>query len=117
MHGAAQAFAAALRPDGTWPSFLAAGWLGAAVLYRQEMYYESAPHPGRARPTGPPSMTPADAASMASALRRVGLSPRTRCWSPPRRLAATQRSDGGWASDDGQPFDVHTTLTAIRAFR
>ena len=27
----------------------------------------------------------------------------------------TQRRDGGWASDDGQAFDVHTTLTAIRA--
>ena len=27
----------------------------------------------------------------------------------------TQRSDGGWESDDGHQFDVHTTLTAIRA--
>jgi hypothetical protein len=117
VHGAAQAFAAALQPDGTWPSFLAAGWLGAAVLYRQEMYYESARIQvvltDRAA-----DMTPSDAASMASAMRRVGLSPQDALLvAADRRLSATQRSDGGWASDDGQPFDVHTTLTAIRAFR
>ena len=34
-----------------------------------------------------------------------------------RRLSQTQRSDGGWPSDDGPAFDVHTTLTAIRACR
>jgi hypothetical protein len=34
-----------------------------------------------------------------------------------RRLAETQRSDGGWESDDGDQFNVHTTLTAIRALR
>jgi hypothetical protein len=34
-----------------------------------------------------------------------------------RRLGQTQRHDGGWESDDGPLFDVHTTLTAIRAVR
>jgi hypothetical protein len=34
-----------------------------------------------------------------------------------KRLTETQRSDGGWSSDDGDAFDVHTTLTAIRALR
>jgi hypothetical protein len=34
-----------------------------------------------------------------------------------RRLAETQRTDGGWPSDDGNAFDVHTTLAAIRACR
>ncbi len=63
-------------------------------------------------------MSPSDAASMAAAMRRVGLAPQDALLvAADRRLSATQRSDGGWASDDGQPFDVHTTLTAIRAFR
>jgi hypothetical protein len=34
-----------------------------------------------------------------------------------RRLSETQRSDGGWHSDDGHAFNVHTTLAAIRALR
>ena len=34
-----------------------------------------------------------------------------------RRLAETQRSDGGWESDDGDQFNVHTTLKALRALR
>ncbi len=42
VHAASQALAAHLRPDGSWPSFLAAGWLSAAVLHRQQMFYESA---------------------------------------------------------------------------
>lgn len=117
VHGAAQAFAAAIRPDGTWPSFLAAGWLGAAVLHRQEMYYESARIQvvlaDRVR-----EMTPSDLTAMASAMRRVGLSANDSLLiAAHRRLAETQRSDGGWASDDGEAFNVHTTLAAIRAFR
>ena len=63
-------------------------------------------------------MTPADAAWMASAMRRAGLAPQDALLvAADQRLSATQRTDGGWSSDDGQPFDVHTTLTAIRAFR
>jgi hypothetical protein len=31
------------------------------------------------------------------------------------RLGATQRTDGGWDSDEGPIFEVDTTLTAIRA--
>ncbi|GIF65725.1 hypothetical protein Ais01nite_37600 [Asanoa ishikariensis] len=117
VQGAAHVFAAAMHSDGTWPSFLAAGWLGAAVLYRQEMYYESARIQvvltDRVR-----DMTPSDVTAMASALRRVGLSADdTLLSAASRRLAQTQRSDGGWASDDGEAFDVHTTLAAIRAFR
>jgi hypothetical protein len=63
-------------------------------------------------------MSPADVAWMASALRRVGVA--VDDWlltAARRRLAETQRSDGGWPSDDGAAFDVHTTLTAIRATR
>src|SRR6266540_2360815 len=78
---ATQAFRAAMREDGTWPSYLAAGWLGAA-------------------------------------LRRAGMSGDDWLLTAARkRLTETQRSDGGWPSDDGPAFDVHTTLTAIRALR
>jgi Prenyltransferase and squalene oxidase repeat len=117
VHAAAVAFASALRPDGTWPSFLVAGWLGAAVLYRQEMYYESA-RIQVVLTDRLPDMTPADVAWMGSAFRRVGLSPQDRVvGAAQERLARTQRTDGGWPSDDGEPFDVHTTLAAIRACR
>jgi hypothetical protein len=117
VHSAAVAFAEQLRPDGTWPSFLAAGWLGAAVLYRQKMFYESARIQAMLHQRLP-DMSPADVAALASTLRRVGVDDGD--WllvAARRRLAETQRSDGGWPSDDGEAFDVHTTLSAIRACR
>jgi hypothetical protein len=114
---AAQAVAKQLRPDGTWPSYLAAGWLAAAVLHRREMFYESA-RIQHVLGDRLPDMSPADVAAMGAALRRVGI--RHDDWllvAARRRLGATQRSDGGWPSDDGGAFDVHTTLAAIRACR
>lgn len=117
VHGAAQAIANHLRPDGTWPSFLVAGWLGAAVLYRQNMFYESA-RIQAVLSERLAELSPADVASLASALRRVGVPGEDYLLvAARRRLAETQRSDGGWPSDDGEAFDVHTTLTAIRACR
>lgn len=106
-----------LRPDGTWPSFLVTGWLGAAVLYWQDMYYEAA-RMQLVLADRVAKMSPADTAWMAAALRRVGVPPDD--WlmvTARRRLAETQRTDGGWPSDDGDAFDVHTTLAAIRACR
>jgi hypothetical protein len=114
---AAQALAGSLNPDGTWPSFLATGWLAAAVLYRQELYYESA-RMQMVLSDRLADMSPADVAWMAASLRRVGLSEAE--WlivAARRKLTETQRSDGGWPSDDGAAFDVHTTLAAIRACR
>jgi hypothetical protein len=117
VHAAAQAVAGQIRPDGTWPSFLAAGWLGAAVLHGRGMFHESARiQVVLARRV--PELSPSDLAWMASTLRRVGVAPDN--WlleAARRRLAETQRSDGGWPSDDGEAFDVHVTLAAIRACR
>jgi hypothetical protein len=112
---AAEAIRGALRPDGTWPSFLVTGWLGAAVLHRREMYYESA-RMQVVLAERVPKMSAADTAWMAAALRRVGVQQDD--WlmvTARRRLTETQRTDGGWPSDDGEAFDVHTTLAAIRA--
>lgn len=114
---AAQALRGSLRPGGTWPSFLVTGWLGAAVLHRQEMYYEAALMQmvlaGRL-----PDMTPADVAWLAAALRRAGVAADDQLLAAARaRLTQTQRSDGGWTSDDGEQFDIQVTLNAIRAFR
>jgi len=114
---AAEAFRASLRPDGSWPSFLVAGWLGCAVLYHLGWFYESAQIQVNLADRVP-EMSPADTASMFAALRRVRMSPDD--WlldAARRRLSETQRSDGGWESDDGDQFNVHTTLTAIRALR
>jgi hypothetical protein len=117
LRPAAQAIAAHIGVDGSWKSFLVSAWLSAAVLNRQDMFYESA----RIQimlGDRLSQMSPADVASMASALRRVGIA--VDDWlltAARRRLAETQRSDGGWPSDDGAAFDVHTTLTAIRATR
>ena len=63
-------------------------------------------------------MSPADVAWLAATLRRVEVGEEQWLLVAARdRLAETQRSDGGWDSDDGHQFDVHTTLRAIRACR
>lgn len=113
--GAAEALAGSLRPDGTWPSFLVTGWLAAAVLFGQQRF----PDADRIQAVlgeRLPDLSGADVAWLACALRRLGVADDG--WLPRaarRRLAGTQRSDGGWSSDDGEAFAVHTTLTAIRA--
>jgi hypothetical protein len=114
---ASTAFRAVLRPDGTWPGFLVTGWLGAAVLHHNRWYYEAAQMRAvLARRV--PDMNSADLAWMVAALRRVGLDVDDWCVSSARaRLASLQRPDGAWASDDGEVFDVHTVLTALRALR
>ncbi|WP_033342951.1 prenyltransferase/squalene oxidase repeat-containing protein [Catenuloplanes japonicus] len=114
---AAQAIAGALRPDGSWPSFLIAGWLGAAVLYRQDMFYESA-RMQLVLADRLPKLSAGDTASLAATLRRAGVPDDDALPQAARaRLAETQRTDGGWPSDDGDAFDVHTTLLALRAAR
>lgn len=114
---AAQAFRAALRSDGSWPSYLVAGWLGAAMLYRSGWFYESA-QIQVILSERVPEMTAADCAWMSAALRRAGLSADDFLLTAARkRLGELQRPDGGWPSDDGEAFDVHTTLTAIRGMR
>jgi hypothetical protein len=114
---ATQAFRASLRPDGTWPSYLVAGWLGAAMLFRTGWFYESA-QIKVILAERVPEMSAADVASMSSALRRSGLTLDDFLMAAARkRLAETQRPDGGWESDDGYAFDVHTTLAAIRGMR
>jgi hypothetical protein len=114
---AAEFFRASLRPDGSWPSFLATGWLGAAVLYHLEWFYD-ATRVQAVLADRIATMTGADCAWLAATLRRVGVSgDDSVLQAARRRLSETQRSDGGWESDDGDAFNVHTTLTAIRALR
>jgi hypothetical protein len=112
---AGEAFKTTLAPNGAWPSYLAAGWLGCALLYHLGHYYESA-QMQVILAERVPDMSPSDVASLTASLRRVGLSPDD--WllqSALRRLTDTQRHDGAWESDDGPAFDVHSTLVAIRA--
>jgi len=114
---ATQAFRAALNPNGTWPSFLVTGWLGASMLYKSGWFYESS-QIQTILTRRLPEMTPADACWLAAAFRRVCISPADEVMrAARRRLTETQRSDGGWSSDDGDVFDVHTTLAGIRAMR
>ncbi|MDG4783968.1 prenyltransferase/squalene oxidase repeat-containing protein [Micromonospora sp. WMMD961] len=117
VQAAAHSLAARLRPDGSWPSYLAAGWLSASVLHRQEMFQESA-RIQVVLAERMPKMSAGNVAWLAATLRRAGIDPQD--WimvRALRRLAETQRSDGGWESDDGHQFDVHATLSAIRAAR
>jgi hypothetical protein len=112
---AVEAFRACLRPDGSWPSFLVTGWLGAALLHHLGWFYEAAQIQMNLTDRVP-QMTAADCAGMLAALRRIGMSHEDMLLGAARRrLTETQRSDGGWESDDGAAFNVHTTLTAIRA--
>jgi hypothetical protein len=105
-----------LRPDGTWPSFLAAGWHAAGLLHGQQFFYESA-RVQLVLGDRLGDMSPADVASMAAALRRLNLGDDWLLQSARKRLAETQRTDGGWDSAEGPNFDVNTTLTVLRASR
>jgi hypothetical protein len=114
---AAQAIRDSLEENGTWPGFLVSGWLAAAVLHKTEWFYESA-RMFVVLAERVPTMSAADIAWMAAALRRAGVGTEDALLVAARnRLTATQRSDGAWPSDDGAAFDVHTTLTALRACR
>jgi len=102
---------------GGWPGFLVSGWLAGAVLHRTGWFYESARIfvvlGDRVK-----SMSASDTALMTAALRRAGVSPDDSLMVAARqRLTETQRPDGAWPSDDAPAFDVHTTLTALRALR
>jgi hypothetical protein len=115
LERANRAIAGSLGDDGGWPGFLISGWLAAAVLYRTGSFYESAQICSLLRERVP-GLSAADAAWMVAALRRAGVS----AGDPlivagQARLSDTQRSDGAWPSDDGDAFDMHTTLTALRA--
>jgi len=116
LAAAARFVVAQLRPDGTWPSFLAAGWHAAGLLHEQQFFYESA-RMQLVLGDRLHDMSPADAANMAAALRRVNLGDDWLLQSARKRLTETQRTDGGWDSDEGPLFDVNITLTAIRACR
>src|SRR5437660_1495658 len=88
-------------PDGGWPAFLVAGWLGGALLYHGAWFYEAAQFQVILAERVP-DMTPGDVALLAAAYRRVGMS--NDDWlmvAARKRLTETQRSDGGWPSDDG----------------
>lgn len=112
---AAEAFKSTMEPNGAWPSYLATGWLGGALLFHLGFFYESA-QIQVILAERIPEMSAGDCASLASTLRRVGMSPDDWVLQAARkRLAETQRHDGGWESDDGPAFHVHTTLAAIRA--
>jgi hypothetical protein len=116
LAGAAAFVASQLRPDGTWPSFLAAGWHAAGLLHGQQYFYESA-RVQLVLGDRLPDMEPADVASMAAGLRRVNLGDDWLLQSARKRLGKTQRTDGGWDSAEGPIFDVNTTLTVLRACR
>jgi hypothetical protein len=116
LAAAAQWVVAQLRADGTWPSFLAAGWHAAGLLHEQQFFYESA-RMQLVLGDRLEGMSPADVASMAAALRRFNLGDDWLLRAARKRLGETQRTDGGWDSDEGPIFDVNITLTALRACR
>jgi hypothetical protein len=114
---AAAAIREQVEESGPWPGFLMSGWLAGAVLHRSGWFYEAARMfvllGERVR-----TMSAADVASLVAALRRAGVSAEdTLLVAARERLSQTQRPDGGWPSDDDPSFDVHTTLTALRALR
>ena len=116
LAAAARMFVSQLRPDGTWPSFLAAGWHAARLLHVQQYFYESA-RVQLVLGDRLPDMSPAAVASSAGARRRVNLGDDRLLQRARKRLGETQRTDGGWDSAEGPNFDVNTTLTVLRACR
>jgi hypothetical protein len=117
---ASKALRESISADGVWPGYLIAGWLAGAVLHQTGWFYEAARILVNLAERVP-TMSAADTAWMGAALRRIGISPDDPLLQAARsRLAETQRSDGSWPSDEEEEasaFDVHTTLTAIRAAR
>jgi hypothetical protein len=116
LNSAARFVVSQLRPDGTWPSFLAAGWHLAGLLHGEQFFYESA-RVQLVLGDRLGDMSPADVASMGAALRRLNLGDEQLMQGVRKRLGESQRTDGGWDSDEGPTFDVNTTLMAIRACR
>ena len=114
LEGACQCLISQFRPDGTWPSFLAAGWHAAGLLHEQQHYYESA-RVQLVLGDRLGDLSSSDAASMAARLRRLDLGDDWLLGGVRKRLGDTQRRDGGWDSDEGPIFDVNATLIAIRA--
>jgi hypothetical protein len=117
LNRAAQAIRDSLEENGSWPGFLVSGWLAGAVLHRTGWFYESA-RIFVVLGDRVATMSASDVAMMTSALRRAGVNPEdSLLLSARRRLDETQRPDGAWPSEDAPAFDVHTTLTALRALR
>src|SRR4029453_10671111 len=114
---AATAIREQVDDNGAWPGFLGSGWLGGAGAHRPGWFYDAARIfvllGDRVN-----AMSASDAALMMAALRRAGVGQDDSLIAAARRrLTETQRPDGAWPSDDAQAFDVHTTLTALRALR
>src|SRR4029453_15557190 len=97
---AAAWLASQLRPDGTWPSFLAAGWHAAGLLHGQQYFYESA-RVQLVLGDRLPDMAPADVASMAAALRRVNFGDDWLLQSARKGLRENQPHRGGGAHPRG----------------
>lgn len=114
LEGACRYLIEQFRPDGTWPSFLAAGWHAAGLLHEQQHFYESA-RVQLVLGDRLGDLSSSDAGSMAATLRRLDLGDDWLLGGARKRLGETQRRDGGWDSDEGPIFDVNATLTAIRA--
>jgi hypothetical protein len=116
LNAAARFVVAQIRPDGTWPSFLPAGWHLAGLLHGEQFFYESA-RVQLVLGDRLTDMSPADVAAMGATLRRLNMGDDWLLQGVRKRLAESQRTDGGWDSDEGPIFDVNTTLAAIRACR
>jgi len=107
---AADWLAARVSADGRLPSFPQAHWLAAALLRRHghaaaallvRRLEESVGELGSSALAWLASTLPAE--PVAAAARK--------------RLASRQQPDGRWRSEDGEAFDLATTLAAIRVLR
>ena len=108
---------ASLDESGLMPTFLHTHWLAAGAWYRLGQR-ELAERGLTTLPNHLDETTPASSLSwLITCLRTVDVAadhpPITKALA---LLEASQRADGGWASEDGPAADAHATLEALRAF-
>lgn len=105
-----------LPDDGRLPGFLHTSWL-AAGLWQRLGQTDLAARALQFLETRLPDLEAGALAWMVNTLVSSGAGDTALVHTAARRLGDLQQPDGSWRSEDGENYDLHATLEAIRAIR